>query len=386
MPLANKMRPEKLEDFFGQEDIVKKGTFLYEAIQRDDIPSLILWGPPGVGKTTLAFIVAKITKADFIQFSAVTKGVKDLRLVISRAEENSRLGKKTILFIDEVHRWNKAQQDALLPHVEAGIIILIGATTENPSFSINSALISRSKVMVLKSLDKKNLKEILKRACRKTNKKINKEVLELISALANGDARTALNILEAAIKQSNNPNTELIKEIIQKPELMYDKNGDEHYNIISAFHKSMRGGDANASLYWLSRMIGAGEDPLYIARRMVRFASEDIGLANNSALLLANACFQACKNIGYPECGVILAHCAAYLAKSKKDISVYKGFKNAEADVAQFGNLPVPVHLRNAPTKLMKDLGYGKNYKYTPEEDSSDQEYLPPDLRNRKYL
>jgi len=385
-PLAASMRPNNFSDFIGHENIIKKDGFLRKAIESDNIPSLIFWGPPGSGKTTLAFIISNLTKAEFVEFSAVTSGVKDLREVIKQAEENRRLGIKTILFIDEIHRWNKAQQDALLPHVERGTIILIGATTENPSFSINSALISRSKVVVLEALKKDDLEKIIKKAKSRLKLKIKEDVIKLIAKISNGDARIALNILDSAKNQTENVSKELVKEIIQKPNLLYDKNGDEHYNIISALHKSIRGNDENGALYWLARMIEAGEDPLYVARRLVRFASEDIGMANNSALLLANACFEACRNLGYPECDVHLAHCVVYLAKSKKDITVYKGIKQARNDVRESGNLGVPLHLRNAPTELMKDLEYGKNYKYTPEENSNNQEYLPPELKNKKYI
>lgn len=386
VPLASRMRPKSLDDFVGQEKIIKKGSFLRKAMEADEVPSLIFWGPPGSGKTTLGFIIASLTKADFVEFSAVTSGVKDLKIVIERAGENRRLKAKTILFIDEIHRWNKAQQDALLPHVEKGVITLIGATTENPSFSINSALLSRSKVVVLEVLAEDNLKKIIKRMSLELKIELKEKVSDLIAHLANGDARIAINILEAASKQTKNINTDLIKEIIQKPSLIYDKAGDEHYNIISALHKSIRGNDADAALYWLARMIEAGEDPLYIARRLVRFASEDIGLANNSALVLANAVYEACHKLGWPECDVHLAHLVIYLAKSKKDITAYEAIEEAKKDARELGNLDVPLHLRNAPTKLMKGLNYGKGYKYTPEENSSDQEYFPKELKGKKYI
>lgn len=385
-PLANRMRPKDLSGFVGQENLVREGSFLYNAIANDEVPSLILWGPPGSGKTTLAFIIANATQAEFVEFSAVTNGVRDLKGVIERAGENKRLGNKTILFVDEIHRWNKAQQDALLPHVERGVITLIGATTENPSFSVNSALLSRSRVIVLEALSEDNLIEIIKNSLKEVGAKADNETIDLIAKLGNGDARTTLNIIEAASKQNKKIEKELIKEIIQKPSLIYDKSGDEHYNIISALHKSMRGGDADASVYWLARMLEAGEDPVYVARRLVRFASEDIGLANNSALLLANSVFDAVKNLGMPECNVHLTHLAIYLAKSKKDVTAYEAYGYAKKDVEEYGNLPVPVHLRNAPTKLMKELGYGKDYKYTPKEDSSVQEYFPDELKKRKYI
>jgi putative ATPase len=393
-PLADRMRPEKLEDFFGQTELVGKNSFLYKAIKNDQVPSLIFWGPPGSGKTTLAFIIANLTKSDFVELSAVSSGKKDLLKVLERAEINKKIDKKTVLFIDEIHRWNKAQQDALLPHVEKGKIILIGATTENPSFEVISALLSRARVFVLKKLEFGDIEKILNRAIsllRSSATKlkeisINKETIKFIARFSNGDARTALNTLEAAANQNKKITIDLVKKIIQKSHLFYDKTGEEHYNIISALHKSMRGGDANAAIYWLARMLEGGEDPIYVARRLVRFASEDIGLANNTALILANAAFDACHKIGMPECSVHLAQCVIYLAKSKKDITAYQAYESAKKDVEEFGNLPVPLHIRNAPTKLMKDLNYGKGYKYTPLEDSSEQEYLPRELKKRKYI
>jgi putative ATPase len=389
-PLASYYRPKKLKDLYGQDKVVGKDSWLVAAIESDRVPSLILWGPPGSGKTTLASIIAKETKADFEELSATSSGIKDLKLIIERAKENKRLGIKTILFIDEIHRWNKAQQDALLPQVENGTIILIGATTENPSFAVNSALLSRSKVVILESLSKESLSKIIKRVARDLKVSLKKDVISLISLVANGDARKALNVLESAVEISISRKKEidqaLIKDIINKPGLIYDKSGEEHYNIISAFHKSMRGGDADASLYYLARMIEAGEDPLYVARRMIRFASEDIGLANNSALMLATATYEACSKIGLPECSVNLAHCAVYLAKSKKSIAVYQAYNEAKDEVETSGNLKVPLHLRNAPTKLMKSIGYGKDYKYSPLEDDSLQDYLPQELKGRKFL
>jgi len=386
IPLATYFRPKSLEEFVGQEKIIKKNGWLYQAIKSDKVPSLLLWGPPGTGKTTLAFIIAKETKSEFRELSATSSGVKDLKIIIDRAKENKRLGSKTILFIDEIHRWNKAQQDALLPQVENGTITLIGATTENPSFAVNGALLSRVKVVVLEALTLEDLSLILKRAAKELKVKISAEVVGLIAQLANGDARKALNILESAIEVGEKIDVKLIKDIINKPNLLYDKSGEEHYNLISALHKSMRGGNADTAIYYLARMLAAGEDPLYIARRLIRFASEDIGLANNSALMLANAAYDACKNIGLPECGVNLAHCVVYLAKSAKNIAVYMGYEKAMAEVATSGNLPVPLYLRNAPTKLMKELGYAKDYKYTPLEDDSDQEYLPAKLKGKKFL
>lgn len=385
-PLADEIRPQSLEEVFGQEELLGEKSFLRMAIKNDAVPSLIFWGPPGSGKTTLAFIIAKETKADFLSLSGVSSGKKDLLKIIERAKESKKIGRKTILFIDEIHRWNKAQQDALLPYVENGTLILIGATTENPSFEVISALLSRSRVFVLKRLDQKDIEKILKRALQKLKKKIKADALKLIIRFSNGDARMAINTLEACLNQNIEVTPELVNKILQKSHLLYDKTGEEHYNIISALHKSMRGGDADAAVYWLARMIEGGEDPLYIARRLVRFASEDIGLANNTALLLANAVFDACHKLGYPECNVHLAQCVIYLAKSKKSIAAYQAYGKAKADVEKFGNLGVPLHIRNAPTKLMKDLKYGEGYKYTPIEDSSDQEYLPKELKGRKYL
>jgi len=391
VPLATYFRPKTLSEFVGQEKIIGVNAWLYSAIKNDKVPSLIFWGPPGSGKTTLAFIIAKETKAEFVELSATSSGVKDLRLVTDKAQEARRLGIKTILFIDEIHRWNKAQQDALLPQVENGTIILIGATTENPSFAVNGALLSRTKVVVLEALEIQELEIVLERAAKELKAKVNKEVRSLIAKLANGDARKALNILESAVEVMSSGekiklDIQLIKNIVNKPGLLYDKSGDEHYNLISALHKSMRGGNPDATLYYLVRMIEAGEDPLYIARRLIRFASEDVGLANNSALMLANAAYEACQKTGLPECGVNLAHCAVYLAKSAKNVSVYLAYGKAMAEVGESGNLPVPFHLRNAPTKLMKDLGYSKNYKYSPLEDDSSQSYLPDKIKNKSFF
>jgi len=382
-PLAERMRPSKLEDFFGQEELVGKKSFLRKAIEEDRVPSMVLWGPPGSGKTTLAYIIAKQTKAEFRQLSATSSGLEELRKIITLAEQAKRMNMKTILFIDEIHRWNKKQQDALLPSVEKGILTLIGATTENPSFEVNGALISRSRVLVLNKLTKQDIIKILQNV---GVEQCSTPTIEFIAQMANGDARMALNTLEALMNQKQKITIKLVKEILQKSHLLYDKGGEEHYNIISALHKSMRGNDANAAVYWLARMLEGGEDPLYIARRLVRFASEDIGIANNTALLLANACFEACHKIGMPECNVILTQCVIYLAKSKKDITAYLAYSRAKKDIEELGNLPVPLHIRNAPTKLMKNLGYGKNYKYTPLEDSADQKYLPKELENRKYV
>ena len=389
LPLATRLRPETLEGFQGHDKLINKNSFLYQAIQNDDVPSLIFWGPPGTGKTTLALIIAKETKADFIQLSAVSSGVKDLREVIERATTNRRLGIKTILFIDEIHRWNKAQQDALLPEIENGRLILIGATTENPSFECNSALLSRARVMVLNSLEAKDLEKIILAAAEKLKIKLSAEVIDVIARYADGDARAALTILENCLKKNKKVTVAIVKEIIDKPNLLYDKNGEEHYNLISALHKSMRGNDPAAAVYYLARMLEGGEEPLYIARRLVRFASEDIGLVNNSALLLANAVFDSCHKLGLPECKVHLAHLVIYMAKSAKDITAYRAYEIAKQEVEESGSLPVPLHLRNAPTKLMKNIGYGKNYKYTPLVNDAGQEYLPEELKNgqlRKFL
>jgi putative ATPase len=411
-PLADQMRPRGLEEFQGQKHLVGEGKILRDLIKSDKIPSLLFWGPPGTGKTTLARIIANETKANFIQLSAISAGVKDVREVVERAEKDKRLGEKTILFIDEIHRFNKSQQDAFLPSVENGTIILIGATTENPSFKINNALLSRCRTFVLEALTEDDLLLILKRALKKKNKegrgrkvRMTKQNKEYLVKLSNGDARTMLNALELAIshplcKGGQNSKDEnfggflsitkkAIEQALQKSNLLYDRAGDEHYNIISAFHKSMRGGDVNATLYWMNRMLAGGEDPLFIARRIIRFASEDVGLANSLALPQATAAYDACRFIGMPECGVNLAQAAVYMAKSKKSIALYEAYENVMEDIKQTGNLPVPLHIRNASTKLMGDLGYGKNYKYTPkasEKENKKQTFLPPELKDKKWI
>jgi putative ATPase len=393
-PLADRMRPENLDEFLGQEELVGKGRILSLAIKSDQLPSLIFWGPPGTGKTTLAHIIAKKTKSKFLRLSAVTSGLKDLRSIISEAKANKIEGERTILFIDEIHRWNKKQQDALLPHVEQGIITLIGATTENPSFEVISALMSRCRVFVLKRLNVEHIKIIIDHALKDVNNglgnknvKIDDEAKNALADMSNGDARTALNILEFASNISNKITIDIIKEAFQKSHLMYDKNGEEHYNIISALHKSMRGSDPDAALYWLSRMLEAGEDPLYIARRLVRFASEDIGLANSRALEQAVAAYQACHFIGMPECNVILSQAVVYMAKCKKSNSLYTAYNKAAQDVREKGNLGVPLHIRNAPTKFMKGLGYGQGYKYSPDHNYNEkQDYLPEEIKGQKYL
>ena len=394
MPLADKIRPKSLEDYLGQSEIVGDGKLLRKAIESDNLPSMIFWGPPGVGKTTLAQIIAHLTKSEFLQISAVTSGVKELKEIISKARANEIEDKKTILFIDEIHRWNKAQQDALLPHVERGTIILIGATTENPSFEVRGALLSRCRVFVLKSLGDDDLNKLIDRVLSDRNNglgdkdvKIEEDARGALVKMSNGDARTLLNILELASSIDRKITLNTVKEAFQKSYLLYDKNGEEHYNIISALHKSMRGSDADAALYWLARMLEAGEDPLYIARRLVRFASEDIGLANSQALEQAVAAYQACHFMGMPECNVVLAQAVVYMAKCKKSNELYRAYGQAKKDVEAFGNQPVPMHIRNAPTKLMKDLGYGKDYKYSPDfEYNEKQEYLPEKLKGRKYL
>lgn len=395
-PLADRMRPRTLEEFLGQSTLVGEGTFLRKAIGSDAVPSIILWGPPGSGKTTLATIIAHETQAKFVALSAVTSGIKELRDVIAAAEHSRTEGKRTILFLDEIHRWNKSQQDALLPHVEHGTVTLIGATTENPSFEVNAALLSRARVFILEKLSNEAIEEIVRKALADTERglgggdiEVTDEAVSLLIRFAGGDARMALGTLEAAASESSHIAAETVKEILQRPNLLYDKTGEEHYNIISALHKSMRGGDADAALYWLGRMLEAGEDPLFVARRLVRFASEDVGLANSFALPQVIAAYQACQFIGMPECELALAQAVVYLAKSKKSNALYVGYGLVKDDIRDLPNDPVPLHLRNAPTKLMKTVGYGKGYKYTPDFESPEaakQEYLPERLRGRKYV
>ena len=401
-PLADRLRPETLEEFEGQEDLIGVGKMLRSLIEKDEIPSMIFWGPPGSGKTTLARIIAKMTKSEFIQMSATASGLADLRKIISAAQSGRKFqNRRTILFIDEIHRWNKSQQDSLLPYVENGTITLIGATTENPSFEVNSALLSRCRVFVLKSLTAENIKNILKRAISDKVRgygtldvQIIDKTLDYLSGVANGDARIALNALEFAVKASRKEgqkmvqlNQEIIREALQKTHLLYDRAGEEHYNIISALHKSMRGSDADAALYWLGRMLEAGEDPLYVARRLVRFASEDIGLADPQALVQATTAYTACHYLGMPECNVILAQAVAYLARAPKSNALYTAYGEVQRDIKETENEPVPLHLRNAPTDLMKDLGYGKGYKYNPNfKGPVQQDYLPEKLKGKKYL
>lgn len=395
IPLAERLRPKTIEEFLGQEKVFGEGSFLRDAIMHDQVPSLILWGPPGSGKTTLARILSNALQAEFVQLSAVSSGKKDLQAVLIRAEENHNKGKQTILFLDEIHRWNKAQQDALLPFVESGKLTLIGATTENPSFEINSALLSRTRVLVLEKHTKETLILLLKRAVtddavlKKKNISVLEDTLAFIAEVAGGDARQALNIMEACVAHEKNITSELVEKIVARSHILYDKGGEQHYNIISALHKSMRGHDANAALYWLGRMLEAGEDPLYVARRLVRFASEDVGLANSFALPQAVAAFQACQMLGMPECEIHLAQAVVYLAESKKSNALYIAYGKVKDDVRNFPNEPVPLHLRNAPTKLMKELDYGKGYKYTPEYKTVEeamQEFFPDKLKGRKYL
>lgn len=389
-PLADRLRPQTLDDFVGQEKIVGAGKILRQAIAGDSVPSIIFWGPPGCGKTTLARIIANATKSAFVPLSAVSSGVKDIRREVATAGERLAAGQKTIVFIDEIHRFNKSQQDALLPYVENGTIILIGATTENPSFEVNGALLSRCRVFVLEKLTGEHIRQLVERALQSEvslqNIILEKDALQFLCDMSDGDARIALNALEFASRTTKKINKKIIEQALQKS-LLYDKAGEEHYNIISALHKSMRGGDADAALYWLARMLEGGEDPLYIARRLIRFASEDIGVANSLALPQATAAYDACHYIGMPECSVNLAQAVVYMAKSKKSNELYVAYQKAQADVKQCGALPVPLHIRNAPTKLMKDLNYGKGYKYSPEYDyREEQEYLPKELKGRKYL
>ncbi|MBU0708767.1 replication-associated recombination protein A [Patescibacteria group bacterium] len=397
-PLADRIRPLSLTDFVGQEHLVAKGKPLRVAAEKGKLYSIIFWGPPGSGKTTLARILANETGAHFVELSAVTSKLADVRKVMAEAREYRKAyGQKAILFIDEIHRFNKAQQDAFLPHVERGEIILIGATTENPSFRVISPLLSRCQVYTLNRLNQDELKKVSEIALEDKEKglggrnlAINQEALDFLVDYSNGDARTVLNTLEAAAEviSEGEINLELIEDVLQKQALRYDRAGEEHYNTISAFIKSMRGSDPDGALYYLARMIEAGEDALFIARRMVIFASEDIGMALPTALVVANEVFRACETIGYPECALNLAHGTVYLATAPKSNSTTAGISKARADVKQHGNLPIPLHLRNAPTKLMKNLGYGKDYKYAHNYEGhyvQDEEYLPEKLRGRKY-
>lgn len=398
-PLAARLRPETLDDFVGQTHIIGPGKVLRRLIENDQVSSMIFWGPPGVGKTTLARIIAKHTKANFIDFSAVTSGIKDIRNVMKEADSNHFMGTKTIVFVDEIHRFNKAQQDAFLPFVEKGSIILIGATTENPSFEINNALLSRCKVFVLQALSAEELTSLLRRAIadpkgfgeQKIN--IDDDMLSTIANFANGDARTALSTLEMVIingdydGETTTVTKDTLEQCISKKSLLYDKNGEEHYNLISALHKSMRNSDPDAAVYWLARMLEAGEDPLYVARRVVRFASEDVGIADSRALEVAVAAYQACHFIGMPECNVILTHAVVYMAMSPKSNAMEVAYNSARVDAVDQISDPVPLNIRNAPTDLMKDLGYGKGYKYAHdyEEKITSMQCLPDSLVGREY-
>lgn len=399
-PLASRMRPDNLDEFFGQKHLLSEGKILRKLIEEDKITSLIFWGPPGVGKTTLASIIANKTNSKFINFSAVTSGIKEIKAVMSEAENLRKLGERTIVFIDEIHRFNKAQQDAFLPYVEKGSIILIGATTENPSFEVNGALLSRCKVFVLKALDSEDLVQLQKRAIKDKkgfgNKKIriDDNKLEIIAKFANGDARNCLSTLEIVILNGEMKNEneiiitdETFEQCITKKSLLYDKTGEEHYNIISALHKSMRNSDPDASCYWLSRMLEAGEDPLYIARRIIRFASEDIGLADPHALNLAVNVYQACHFLGMPECSVHLNQAVIYMSLAPKSNAVYLAYESAKNDAIKEISEPVPLHLRNAPTKLMKELNYSKGYIYAhnTEEKLSSMQCLPDSIKDKTY-
>jgi len=399
-PLASRMRPTNLDEFVGQEHLLSEGKILRKLIDNDKITSMIFWGPPGVGKTTLAKIIANKTNSKFIEFSAVTSGIKEIKTVMNTAEDNRKFGEKTIVFIDEIHRFNKAQQDAFLPYVEKGSIILIGATTENPSFEVNGALLSRCKVFVLQGLKVNNIVNLLKRAIK--DKKgfgeqkitIDDEKLEIIAQFANGDARYALSTLEmvilnADIKDNNEivVSKETFEQCITKKSLLYDKNAEEHYNVISALHKSMRNSDPDAAVYWLARMLEAGEEPLYIARRIIRFASEDVGLADPKALELAVAAYQACHFIGMPECNVNLTQAVIYLAMAPKSNAMEVAYLKAKKDAIESAFEPVPMIIRNAPTKLMKELNYGKGYQYAHdyEEKMTAMQCLPDSLKDREY-
>jgi putative ATPase len=388
-PLADRMRPQTLDEVLGQGHLLDPGKPLRTAIERDQVPSMILWGPPGVGKTTLAQIIAKMTKSTFVPFSAVLSGIKEIKEIMAGAERARHTGRRTIVFVDEIHRFNKAQQDAFLPHVERGNIVLIGATTENPSFEVISALLSRTRVFVLKALSDEDVTTVVRRAVARENFNVDHDSIRLIAMLANGDARTALNILDLAV-QGTPPGQQITKSTIEQASqktLLYDKTGEEHYNIISALHKSLRNSDVDASLYWLARMLEAGEDPLYIARRLVRFASEDVGLADPRALRIALDAKDAFNFIGLPEGKLALAQCVIYLAAAPKSNSVYTAYAAVVSDVENTRNDPVPLHIRNAPTGLMKQLGYGKGYQYAHdlEDKVGDMDCLPESLKGRKY-
>ena len=398
-PLAARLRPQTLAEFVGQTHLLGPGKVLRRLIEHDQISSMIFWGPPGVGKTTLASIIAGKTKSEFINFSAVTSGIKEIKEVMNRAEMSRRVGMRTVLFVDEIHRFNKAQQDAFLPYVERGSIILIGATTENPSFEINAALLSRCRVFVLKALEEDDLVKLLENALKNPagfgnqNVEISAENLRAIAAFANGDARTALNTLEMAVLNGEISakgiavTTEGLSQCISRRSLLYDKNGEEHYNLISALHKSMRNSDPDAAIYWMMRMLEGGDDPLYIARRLIRFASEDVGMADSHALQVAVAAYQACHFLGMPECDVHLTHAVVYLSMAPKSNALYTACEAAKKDVRTLRAEPVPMQIRNAVTGLMKEQGYGKGYEYAhdTEEKLTHMQCMPDSLKDRTY-
>lgn len=398
-PLASRLRPDDLDGFVGQEHLLGKGKILRQLIEQDKIPSMIFWGPPGVGKTTLAGIIAHKTNAQFINFSAVTSGIKEIKEVMAQAENSRRMGIKTVVFVDEIHRFNKAQQDAFLPYVEKGSIILIGATTENPSFEINGALLSRCRVFVLQALTQEDLTKLLGMALQSSkglgylNVEMEDGMLDMIAQFAAGDARTALNTLEMAVTNGiisadkTTVTMEVLKQCIGKKSFLYDKKGEEHYNIISALHKSMRNSDPDAAVYWLARMLEAGEDPLYVARRLIRFASEDVGMADSQALPLAVAAYQACHFLGMPECNVHLSHTVIYLSMAPKSNSAYVAYNAAREDAQATMAETVPLNIRNAPTRLMEQLHYGQGYVYAhdTEEKVARMQCLPDGLTDRRY-
>ncbi|WP_345891619.1 replication-associated recombination protein A [Ruminococcus sp. OA3] len=399
-PLASRLRPETLNEYVGQRHLIGEGKILRQLIEKDQVSSMIFWGPPGVGKTTLARIIANQTRAKFVEFSAVTSGIKEIKEVMSQAEFNRRSGVRTLLFADEIHRFNKAQQDAFLPYVEKGSIILVGATTENPSFEINSALLSRCKVFILKALGEEDLKELLLYALKSTKGfgnqdiAIDDDMLSAIARFSNGDARTALNTLEMAVlngrmdeKAKICVDEDTLAQCMNRRSLLYDKTGEEHYNLISALHKSMRNSDPDAAVYWLCRMLDGGEDPLYIARRLVRFASEDVGMAEPEALQTAVAVYQACHFLGMPECDVHLTHAVVCLAMAPKSNALYRACESCKKDVRELPAEPVPLPIRNAPTSLMKDMKYGQDYIYAhdTEEKLSRMQCLPDALADRRY-
>ena len=398
-PLATRMRPETLEEFVGQEHLLGEGKVLRQLIDQDRVSSMIFWGPPGVGKTTLARIIAGRTRSNFINFSAVTSGIKEIKAVMAQAEQNRLLGERTILFVDEIHRFNKAQQDAFLPFVEKGSIVLIGATTENPSFEVNAALLSRCKVFVLQALTVDNLVELLQNALQDPRGfggqdiRLEEGMLASIARFANGDARTALGTLEMVVLNGRREGetvtvtSDILEQCTNRKSLLYDKNGEEHYNLISALHKSMRNSDPDAAVYWLARMLEAGEDPLYVARRLIRFASEDVGMADSRALEVAVACYQACHFIGMPECSVTLTHCVVYLSLAPKSNALYVAYETAKKDAQSMLAEPVPLVIRNAPTRLMKELHYGEGYQYAHDtaEKLTAMECLPDSLAGKRY-